>query len=384
MLLKILFRNAFRHPLRTALTICGMVVAVLAFGSLRTVIDAWYAGVAASSSTRLVTRNAISLIFPLPLSYESRIAGVEGVKTVSYGNWFGAYYVDQKNFFGNFAVQAESYLKLYPEFVVPQAQKRAFLRDRKGALVGKKLADRFGWKVGQTVVLIGTIYPGNWEFTIRGIYHGRDQTADETNFLFHWDYLNETMKRTTPSRADQVGFYMVGVKRPEDAARVAQDIDALFANSSAETLTETEKAFQLGFVSMSEAIITAIRLVSVIIIVIILVVCANTMAMSVRERSAEWAVFKTLGFSGATVALVIVGESLVISCVGGGIGLALTFPLADFFRSALGQYFPIFNVSETTILLDAGLSAAVGFLAGIFPAVSAARIPVAHALRRVG
>lgn len=384
MLLKILWRNAFRHRLRTALTLGGILVAILAFGLLRTVIDAWYAGVAQSSAARLVTRNAVSLIFPLPLYYREKIRQVDNVTLVSYGNWFGAYYIERKNFFANFAVAAESYMKLYPEFVLSDEQKMAFLRDRQGAVVGRKLAERFGWRLGQGVVLHGTIFPGDWQFVVRAIYRGRDPTVDETLFIFHWDYLNETLKKTQPSRADEVGYYMEGIKRPEFAARTAAAIDVQFENSAAETLTETEKAFQLGFIAMSGAIIAVIQIVSVVIIVILLAVVANTMAMAVRERLGEYAVFKTLGLSQGFIAGLIFGESLVITTLGGLLGIALTFPAARAFAAALSEFFPVFRVAPATLVWQLAAALVVGVLAAMFPARLALRVPIAQAMGRIG
>lgn len=384
MLLKILLRNALRHKLRNTLTICGMCIAILAFGMLRTVISAWYAGVDASSTSRLITRNSISLVFPLPLSYRDKIRGVEGVKTVSYGNWFGGIYIEEKNFFANFAVEPKTYLELYPEFVIPAEQKEIFLRDRKACVVGAKLAKRFGWEIGDTITLKGTIYPGNWEFVIRAIYTGRDKTTDQSQFFFHWDYLNETLKKTVPSRADKVGFYIIGLTNPDLAASTAAAIDNMFKNSFAETLTETEKAFQMGFVSMSEAIITAIKLVSLVIIVIIMAVVANTMVMSVRERMGEYAVFKTLGFGPLFLTGMILGESVVISGLGGGIGILLTFPLAKAFGQAVGDWFPVFNVARETIIMDAAAALSVGIIASIFPVWRAIHVRIAEGLRRIG
>jgi putative ABC transport system permease protein len=384
MLLRLLFRNAFRHKLRTALTVCGMAVAILAFSLLRTVIAAWYAGVAASSASRLITRNAISLVFSLPLSYKDRIRGVEGVKTVSYGNWFGAYYVEQKNFFANFAVEPRTYLELYPEYLVPPDQKEAFFRDRKGCVIGRKLAKRFNWRVNDAVTLIGTIFPGNWEFVVRGIYDGRDDTIDDTQFFFHWDYLNETLKRTVARRADQVGFYIIGLSEPDRAAATAAAIDGVFKNSFAETLTETERAFQMSFVSMSEAILTAIRLVSLVIIVIIMAVVANTMAMSVRERLGEYVVFKTLGFNGPYLASMIIGESLFITGLGGILGIFLTFPAAEGFRRAVGTWFPVFRVEPETICLGIAATLIVGLIAALLPVWRVATVRIAEGLRRIG
>ncbi len=382
--LKLLWRNAFRHRLRTFLTILGITIAILAFGMLRTVIDAWYAGVSASSATRLVTRNAISLIFPLPISYKDRIRQVDGVRIVSYGNWFGGIYKEEKNFFANFAVDIDSYLKLYPEFVLPPDQLKAVLRDRTSCVVGRKLADRFGWKIGDTIPLKGTIFPGTWEFVLRGIYHGRDKTADETQMFFQWDYLNETVKKLVPRRADQVGFYMIGIASPSLASQVTIAIDDTFRNSLAETLTESEKAFALGFISMTEAIVVAIKLVSFVVIIIILAVVANTMAMTARERIGEFAVFKTLGFGARHIVGMIFGESLVITMTGCAIGIALTFPLANAFASAMSNFFPIFIVSRQTIYLDIGAALLVGVVAAIFPAWRAVKIRIAEGLSRIG
>ena len=382
--LKLFFRNAFRHKLRTGLTILGITIAILAFGMLRTMVSAWYAGVEASSANRLVIRNAISLVFPLPLAYKDKLRQVSGVTLVSWGNWFGGVYIEEKNFFPNFAVDPRSFLGLYPEYLIPDMQRASFLSDRKGAVAGKKVADKFGWKVGDTVTLKGTIFPGNWEFTIRAIYRGKDRSVDETQFFFHWDYLDETMKKTTPRRAGQVGYYIIGIANPNLAGEVSAAIDATFKNSLAETLTETEKAFQMSFVSMTEAILVAIQLVSIVIIVIIMAVVANTMAMTARERIGEYAVFKTLGFGGWFIAGLIFGESLLISLLGTAIGIGLTFPVAAAFADYLGTYFPIFFVERTTIFMDLAAGVLVGVVAALFPTWRAVRIRIADGLRRIG
>lgn len=383
-ILKILIKNSFRHKLRTSLTVLSIAIAILSFGLLRTVISAWYAGVEASSASRLVTRNSVSLIFSLPLSYKDKIRHIEGVNTVSYGNWFGGVYIDEKNFFANFAVEPKSYLALYPEYRLTEDEEKTFLRDRKAFIAGRKLTERFGWRIGDTIILKGTIFPGNWEFVLRGIYKGKDKNTDESQFLFHWDYLNETLKKKTPGRADQVGFYMVGVTKPELSTQVALQIDGTFKNSVAETLTETEKAFQMSFVSLSDAIITAIRLVSYVVIVIILAVTANTMAMTSRERIGEYAVFKTLGFGGWRIAGLIFGESLVISSMGCAAGIILTFPAAKAFGKAIGSFFPVFNVEAETLLLCGAASIIVGILAAIIPTYRAIKIPIAEGLRSIG
>jgi putative ABC transport system permease protein len=370
--------------MRAWLTVLSIAIAILAFGLLRTVIGAWYVGVDRACANRLVTRNAVSMTFPLPLSYRQKIGQVTGVKQVTYGNWFGGVYIDEKNFFPNFAVEPVSYFALYPEYVFPPGQREAFFRDRKGFVAGRKLAERFGWKIGDTVTLKGTIFPGTWEFVLRAVYRGRDENVDERIVFFHWAYLNETMKRTLPLRADQVGLYVVGIDRPEDAPEVAAAVDAGFRNSPAETLTETEKAFNLSFISMTEAIIMVIRFVSLAVIVIIIAVAANTMSMTVRERTGEFAVLKTLGFGAWRIAALILGESLVITMLGGLFGMLATFPAAALFRSLLGNYFPVFYLSGATLWLDCAASFLVGVCAALIPIHRAVTMGVAQALRRIG
>ena len=384
MLLRLVFRNLLRHKLRTGLTLCGICVAILSFGLLRTVISAWYAGVEASSANRLITRNSISLTFPLPLSYLERIRGVEGVKTVSYGNWFGGIYIEEKNFFANFAVEPRTYLELYSEYLLPEDQKQVFLRDRRACIVGRKLAKRFDWKVGDLITLRGTIFPGNWEFVLRGIYSGRDSRVDESQFFLHWDYLNESLKKRKSVMTDQVGIYILSVANPEHAAETAERVDRIFRNSYAETLTETEKAFQLGFVALTEAILMVIQLVSFVVIVIIMAVAANSMSMSVRERLGEYAVFKTLGFGGTYLATMILGESLFIALLGGTGGVLLTFPAAKIFLNYLGDYFPVFFVTGQTVIFQGLAALAVGVAAAVLPTWRSVRIPIIRALGRIG
>ena len=374
-------RNAFRHKLRTLLTILGIVVAITAFGLLRTIVEAWYAGVDATSSTRLVTRNAISLVFPLPLNYAQRIRRVSGVANVAWANWFGGVYITERNFFPQFAVD-DGYLAMYPEFVVKPEEMHAYLLDRSGAVAGRKVANEYGWKVGDQIPIRGTIFPGTWTFTLRAIYDGVDAKTDETQFYFHWDLLNETVK-ARGRRGDQVGFYMVEIRDPARAAEISQDIDGPFRNSLAETLTETEKAFQLGFVSMTEAILVAVQAVSYVVIVIIMAVMANTVAMTARERYGEYATLKALGFGNGYVAGLIVAESLAIALFGGVLGILLTFPLARAFVGAMGTLFPIFNVSPQTVAMQFGAALVVGLVAAAVPAWRAARIRIVDGLRAV-
>jgi putative ABC transport system permease protein len=381
---KLIRRNILRHRLRTTLTILGMAIAILSFGLLRTVVDAWYAGVEGAAADRLVTRNAISLIFRLPLAYLNKIRAVPGIKRVAYGFWFGGVYIDEKNFFPQFAVDVPNYLDIYSEFIIPPEQRLVLLKERNACVAGRKLAQRFGWKLGDIITLRGTIFSGNWELVLRAIYQGVEETTDETRFFFHWDYVNETMKKTLPAVANQVGWFISQVDDIDRAPAIAAQIDATFKNSLAETLTESEKAFQMGFVSMTKAIVMAIQIVSYLVIAIILIVLANTMAMTARERQEEYAVLKTMGFQGRHLISLIAGESVAIAILGGLTGLVAIFPAAHFFRTALGNYFRVFTVSDETLIICLAIAVIIGALAAIFPAWRAARVPIAEGLRRIG
>lgn len=381
---RLIVKNALRHKLRTSLTILGLVVAIFAFGLLQTVIDAWYAGAEGASNTTLVTRNKTSLVFPLPLSYEARIRAVPGVTGVGYANWFQGVYKDPKNFFAQFAISGASYLDIYPDYLLPPDQRAAFLRDRKGAIVGRKLANQFGFKVGDVIPLKGTIYPGDWELVVQGIFDGKQSTTNTATLFLHWDYINEALKKTLPRRANQIGVYVVRIDAPENAAAVSAAIDKEFSNSLAETLTETEKAFQLGFVSMSEAIVMAIRVVSFVVIVIIAAVMANTMAMSARERLGEYATLKALGFGPGFLTAMILGESLLLSLVGAALGIAVLFPFAAFLGSVMGTMFPVFEVTRLTVIQQVVAALAIGSVAAIAPALRATRINIVEGLRSIG
>jgi putative ABC transport system permease protein len=348
------------------------------------VVAAWYSGVSAASPARLVTRNAISLVFPLPIAYLPKVQAIPGIVEVAYGCWFGGHYIDERHFFPTFAVEVRRYLSNYPEYVIPEDQKLAFIKDRRGAAVGRSLATRYGWKLGDSVIIKGTIYPGDWQFIIRAIYTGAEPTTDESRFFIHWDYLNESLRKSGSSRADTVGWFLIKVARPDLAPQVAAQVDGLFKNSLAETLTETEQAFALGFVSMTSAILLAIEVVSWVVIGVILIVLANTMAMNARERRGEYAVLKTMGFKARHLAGLIFGESLILALAGGLVGEALTLPAVHFFKTALGQYFRVFPLTWTTLILGLAVALAVGLLAAILPAWRAGRVSIAEALRKVG
>lgn len=382
--LTMILRNLTRHRLRTTLTILGLVIAVLAFGLLQTFVNAWYAGAEAASTTRLVTRNAISLVFSLPVSYESKIRGVEGVTGVGYANWFGGIYQDPKNFFPQFAISDANYLDLYPEYLIKDDEKLAFLRDRRGCIVGRKLAEQYGFKIGDVIPIKGTIYPGTWPFVVRAIYDGRDPATNTLTMFFHWSYLNESLLKTVPRRANQMGVYVLQIKDPDNAAAISNAVDQTFKNSLAETLTETEKAFQLGFVSMSEQIVLAIKVVSFVVIIIIMAVMANTMAMSARERLGEYATLKALGFGPRFLVTLIFGESMTLAMLGAGLGILVLFPLAKGIGKGLGNIFPVFEVNRDTVMMQIVAAVIVGLVAAIVPCVRSARVNIVEGLRSIG
>jgi len=383
-LLKLILRNALRHKLRTLLTVLGLLVAILSFGLLQTVVDAWYTGANSAAPDRLVTRSAVSLVVPLPIHYRDKIRAVDGVRSVASANWFAGVYREPKNFFPQFAIDAATYLAMYPEYRIEPVQLRDFMRDRNGAVIGRKLADTYGFKLGDVVPLRGTIFAGNWEFTVRAIYEGATPKTDTSQFFFHWDYLNETVRLRAPQRANQAGVFVVQVGDVSRAAEISATIDAQFRNSPAETLTETEKAFQIGFIKQTEAIVIAIRIVSFVVIFIILAVMANTMAMTARERIAEHATLKALGFGPGFLGGLIFGESLAIALAGSVLGVALTFPVADWFGAKMGTLFPVFEVSMDTVWLQFACALVVGVAAAVVPARRAARVRIVEGLRAVG
>jgi putative ABC transport system permease protein len=383
-LLKLIIRNVFRHKLRSGLTIVGIAVAMLAFGVLRTLVKTWYVRAENSSENRLVTRNKTSLIYTLPVAYRTKILQITGVNGVAYGMWYGGIYKDRKNFFAQLAVSGTDYLSLYPEFVLSDDERKAFDRDRNSAIAGRRIAERFGWKIGDVITLQGTIFPGNIELVLKGIYKGARTDVDETVFFFRWDYLNEILKKSFPDRADKVGWYVVRVKDPDRAAEIAQEIDTLFESSLAETITETEKAFQLGFVAMTNAIVGAVQVISIVVIGIILMVLANTMAMTARERSSEYAVLKTLGFPPWFLFLLISGESVAIAMLGGIAGAVLSFPGARLFQAQLENFLRVFEITPSTIVLIVAVSFLVGLVAALPPAIRVSRMRIVEGLRHIG
>lgn len=383
--LKLVLKNSLRHKLRSFLTILGIGIAVMAFGLLRTVVTAWYAGIEASSANRLIARQAVSFIFPLPYAYRDQIAKIPGVETVTYMNWFGGVYIDKNQFFGRFACDPETLFEVYPEFIITPAEFEAFKKERSSCVIGRDIARQYNLKVGDVMPIEGDIYPGHWEFVVRAIYQPRDKTVDATGMYFHWDYLNERMKQDMPARAGEVGWYIAKIADAGKSAQISEQIDALFKNSRAETKTETERAFQQGFIAASSAIITAMNIMSFVIIGVIMLVLGNTMIMSARERTREYAVLKTLGFSGGHIVGLISGESFLISFFGGAFGLLLTFPLVNMFEALMPKgWFPIFNLAPITMIL-AGVSAlTVGIVAALFPIQRALGTKIVDGLRHIG
>ena len=352
--LKLIFKNPLRHKLRTALTIVGIAIAVIAFGLLRTVVTVWSSGVGAAGADRLITRQAVSFIFPLPVAYKAKIEAVPGVKTVCSAVWFGGTYKDRSNFFARIAAD-ENFFEVYPEFLLAPPELDAFQKQRNGCVIGRSIAEQYKINIGDIMVLDGDIFPGRWEFSVCGIYQPKNKNTDATQMLFHYDYLNERLKQEAPGRENLVYWYIVKIGDPDQSAGISQQIDALFKNSTAETKTETERAFTQGFVSSSGAIISAMNVMSYAIIGIIMLVLANTMVMSARERTREYAVFKTLGFTGFHLTGLILGESLLISCLGGGLGIALLYPLVAGFEKAIPKgFFPFFYIQPVTIAMTAG------------------------------
>ncbi|MFN7955025.1 MAG: ABC transporter permease [bacterium] len=382
-LFELIFLNALRHKLRSFLTVLGIAFAVLAFGVIRTLVTAWYAGADAAKPDRLVVRNKVSLVFSMPLAYLSKIQQVPGVVKAAQANWFGGIYKDERNFFPQFAVDMEPWFEMYKEYVVPPEQFKEALAERNACIVGRKLAQRFDWKLGQTVTLKGTIFPGDYELVIRGIYSGKDASTDETQFFFHWDYLNERVEQLYPGTSNRTGFFVVQIANPEQGAAIIQAVDSTFENSLAETLTETEKAFQLGFVAMSSTIIAGIRIASILIIGVVLLVLANTMAMAARERVKEYAVLKTLGFRGWHLAGVIGGESMFLALIGGAIGLVALLPLVAALETQMVDYFPKLPIDPLTFVQGIVISVVVGVAAAIVPARGAATVSIVDGLRRI-
>lgn len=380
----LIWKNLWRRRLRTTFTVLAIVISFWLFGFLRAVDTAFTSGVEASGADRLLVIHKVSLIQPLPMTYKERIRAVEGVEALTHANWFGGIYQDPKNFFGQMAVEQESFLELYPEYILPEEQKKAWLADRSGAIVGRSLADRFGFKVGDRIPIQATIFrkPNGtslWEFTVSGIYEGAEQATDTSSLYFRYDYLNEGMG----GRLGIIGWYIVRIADPARGGEVADRIDALFANSPAETKTQTEKAFAQSFADQVGNVGAIVRWVLIAVFFIMLLVAGNTMALAVRERTNELAVLKTLGFSRGKVLGLVLAESCAIAALGGGLGLLLALATIPAFGAALKSFLPVFFLPPRDLVLGVVLIFVFGLATGLFPAAQAMRLRIVDALRRV-
>ena len=384
-LFRLLLRNVLRHKLRGLLTIVGVGVAVMAFALLQTVVSAWHAGVEASAANRLITRHAVSFVFTLPLAYRDRIAQIPGVNKVTFANWFSGVYIDKNQFFARLAVDSETFFDVYSEFLVDKQQFEVFKRERNATIIGSDIAKRYDLKLGDIMLIDGDVFPGQWEFVVRGIYEPRDQTTDPTTMMFHYQYLEERVRQEMPQRSGEIGWYIVRIDDPENSATISQEIDNLFANSRAETKTETERAFQQSFLSAAGAIITAMNIMSFVIIGIILLVVGNTMIMSARERTHEFAVLKALGFTAGQLFFLIAGESILLALFGSALGLGVTFPAVAGFETALPKgWFPVFYIKPETVAIGCAAGLLVGALAAIIPLRRVLTTRIVEGLRHVG
>ena len=376
--LHLILVNLKRKKLRTALTAGSFLVALFLFGLLMTIKSALSSGVDVAGANRLVIRNKVSLIMPLPFAYKEQMLRIPHVSDVTFAVWFGGYYQDMKNFFPNFAIDARSYRNVYPEYLIPEDQWNAFLNDRQGCIISPLLSQRFGFKLGDRIPLEGTIWTGTWQFNVRGIYQVQRREIATQELWFQYDYLEEQR----PFMKGTVGWYVVKVDNPVNAIDVAAAIDKRFSNSPFETKTETEKAFAAGFANQIGNIRLLIFSIGSVVFLTLLLVTGNSMAIAVRERTGELAVMKTVGFSDVSILALVVAESLVVAATGGAVGLALAklFTLGgDPTRGML----PYFFMTNRTIVTGFCLALVFGAAAGMIPAIGAMRLKIVDALRRV-
>lgn len=375
---RLVFANLFRKKVRTLLTLGSFAVALFLFGLLFVVRGAFSQGVEVAGADRLVIINRVSIIQPLPLAYKERLLRIRGIKAVTFSSWFGGIYQDERNFFPQLAIDVQNQRAVFPEFLIPDEQWKAFLADREGCVAGEALAQRFNWKIGDRIPIKGTIHAGTWEFNLRAIYRGRRPQDDTSQFWFHWKLLDE---RATFYKG-LVGWYVVRVENPEDAAGLVKTIDEQFANSPWETKTETEKAFAASWVNQMGNIQFLILTIGGVVFFTLLLVTGNTMAISVRERTGEFAVLKALGFSDGFVLGLVMVESLLIAFLGGGLGLGLA-KIYTLSGDPTGGMLPYFYLDPVAMLYGLGIALLVGVVSGILPACSTMRLRVVDALGRV-
>ena len=380
--LYLIFSNLKRKKLRTGLTILSIMVAFILFGYLTAIRQAFDAGVEVAGADRLIVRHKVSIIQMLPQSYESKIERIDGVDNATHATWFGGIYQKPTNFFAQMPMVPEELFDMFPEFIISDEHKAAWQATRSGAVVGRGLAKRFGWKLGDRIPINATIWTKKdggrtWEFDLVGIYDGVEKGTDTSQFFFRYDFFDETRQ----FGEGLVGWYSVRISDPDRAAEVAAAIDAEFANSAQETKSEPEGAFIQGFANQIGNIGFIIMSIMSAVFFTILLVAGNTMAYTVRERTNELAVLKAIGFTDQGVLSLILGESLVLTLVGGTIGLGLAWLLVSMGDPTQGS-FPVFYIPVRDIFLGFGLIAAMAFVAGIIPALQAQKLQIADALRR--
>ena len=381
--LHLIWRSLMRKKVRTLFTVLSVMVAFVLFAFLAAVNLAFSLGVDITGNDRLLTIHKVSLIQPLPIAYLEKIRQIDGVVNVGHYTWFGGIYQDKKNFFPQMAAQPEEVLRLYPEYLVPDEQQKAWFADRSGALVGRRTAERFGFEIGDRIPIQSPIWRGTdgdpmWEFTIRAIYDGAERGVDETNFFFHYDYLDE--RRSFGEGL--VGWYAVKIDDPERAVEIAERIDAMSANSRYETKTTTEKAFIQAFGDQIGDIGAILTWVMTAVFFTILLVTGNTMAQSVRERVSELAVLKTLGFRNGTVLGLVLSEALLVSFIGGGLGLLLGWLAVTAMDPLLQRFLAVFHITPAAFAVGLALAAGLGIVSGMLPALRAMRLRIVDGLRR--
>ena len=383
--LPLVWRNLMRRKIRTVITVMTIVVAFVLFGALMAIRAAFSMGVDVAGADRLMMIHKVSIIQPLPQSYGDRIKATEGVTLLTHANWFGGYFREPSNFVQSMAVDPPTWMEMYPEFELPADQKKTWFGDRTGAVIGADLAKRYGWKLGDRIPLLAPIYQrakdGPWDFTIDGIYDSKKQGVDKTQFFFHYDYLNEVMRKL-PNQGDMIGWYIFRVADPSTSDQLAKKIDAMFANSSAETKTATEKAFVSDWAKQVGDIGSIMMAITAVVMFFILFVAGNAMAQSVRERINELGVLKTLGFGDGRILALVLLESCTIAVVGGGLGLLISWTVITVMGDPTGGMLPIFHFPPRDLILGAVLVLALGVGTGLLPALQASRMKIVDALRR--
>lgn len=379
--LPLLLSNVFRKKTRLVLTLLSFAVALFLFGLLATIRGAFAGGIELAGVDRLLVIGKMSFIQPLPIRYRDVLAKNKDLTHVTHATWFGGVYQDEKNFFPQFAIEHPSWRDVFSEFVVPEEQWKAFEEDRMGCIVGKATAERYGFKLGDRVPMKGTIFEGAWEFNVRGIYTGRRPNDDTTQFWFRADYLRE---KAPAWWRDLVGWYTVRIANPDEAPRVAKEIDAGFANSQWETKTQTEKSMAASFVKQMGNIELLVVTIGTVVFFTLLLITGNTMAIAVRERTPELAVLKAVGFGDLFVLSLVLAESLLVALLGGTLGIVGAKLITDWVGAAMSQgMLPPLYLPPSNVLAGMAVSAAVGVSAGLIPALSAMRLRVIDALRRV-